>query len=325
MSAGRQSVRKEQKRMSESTHDYTKHLVDLRRHMWMAGIEVELRRLIWQIAVMGKYISAKIQESNRKLAGFKNVYGEEQLALDRIADEILKNKLQQSGFVKEYASEEREAVVSVGQGREQYIVTADPLDGSSLVDTNLAIGTIIGIHKNSIFDCGRNSMVAALYITYGPLITMIYSAGKGAHEFVLDREGEYVLSEENIRLKEKGSIFSPGGLRKDWTDGHLKFIEKLEHDGYKLRYSGGFVPDINQVVIKRGGLFTYPALKKSPQGKLRLLFELQPMAFITEQAGGLATDGRTDILDLQITQVNQCSPIYIGSPAEVRLAGEFLS
>jgi len=105
--------------MSEVVQDYTKHLVDLRRHMWMAGIEVELRRLIWQIAVMGKYISAKIQESNRKLAGFKNVYGEEQLALDRIADEILKNKLQQSGFVKEYASEEREAVVSVGQGREQ--------------------------------------------------------------------------------------------------------------------------------------------------------------------------------------------------------------
>ncbi len=311
--------------MSESEQDYTRHLVDLRRHMWMAGIEVELRRLIWQIAVMGKYISAKIQESNRKLAGFKNVYGEEQLALDRIADEILKNKLQQSGFVKEYASEEREAVVSVGQGREQYIVTADPLDGSSLVDTNLAIGTIIGIHKNSIFDRGRNSMVAALYITYGPLITMIYSAGKGAHEFVLDREGEYVLSEENIRLKEKGSIFSPGGLRKDWTDGHLKFIEKLEQEGYKLRYSGGFVPDINQVVIKRGGLFTYPALKKSPQGKLRLLFELQPMAFIVEQAGGLATDGRGDILDLPITQVNQCSPIYIGSPAEVRLACEFVS
>ena len=166
------------------------------------------------------------------------------------------------------------------------------MDGSSLVDTNLAIGTIIGIHKNSIFDCGKNSMVAALYITYGPLITMIYSAGKGVHEFVLDREGEYVLSEENIRLNERGSIFSPGGLRKDWTDNHHRYIDKLEADGYKLRYSGGFVPDINQVIIKRGGLFTHPALKKSPQGKLRLLFELQPMAFIVEQAGGMATDGK---------------------------------
>lgn len=311
--------------MSEEIFDYSKNIVDLRRHMWMDGIEVELRRLIWQIAVVGKYISARIHESNRKLAGFKNIYGEEQLALDRISDEILKNKLQHSGFVSQYASEERDDIVTIGKGTESYIVTADPLDGSSLVDTNLAIGTIIGIHKKSLFDCGRNSMVAALYITYGPLITMIYSAGKGAHEFVLDREGEYVLSEENIRLKEKGSIFSPGGLRKDWTDNHLKFIDVLERDGYKLRYSGGFVPDINQVIIKRGGLFTYPALKESPQGKLRLLFELQPMAFIIEQAGGMATDGKTDILSLEITTVNQRSPIYIGSAAEVKMAGEFLN
>jgi fructose-1,6-bisphosphatase I len=311
--------------MTEGMNDLTKHIVDLRRHMWLAGVEVELRRLIWQIAVVGKYISARIHESNRKLAGFKNIYGEEQLALDRISDEILKNKLQHSGFVSQYASEERDDIVTIGNGTESYIVTADPLDGSSLVDTNLAIGTIIGIHKKSLFDCGRNSMVAALYITYGPLITMIYSAGKGAHEFVLDREGEYVLSEENIRLKEKGSIFSPGGLRKDWTDNHLKFIDVLEREGYKLRYSGGFVPDINQVIIKRGGLFTYPALKKSPQGKLRLLFELQPMAFIIEQAGGMATDGKTDILSLEITTVNQRSPIYIGSAAEVKMAGEFLN
>jgi fructose-1,6-bisphosphatase I len=311
--------------MGENISDYSQNIVDLRRHMWMAGVEVELRRLIWQIAIVGKYISAKIHESNRKLAGFKNIYGEEQLALDRVSDDILKSKLHHSGFVSHYASEELDDIVAIGNGKEKYIVTADPLDGSSLVDTNLAIGTIIGIHKNSIFDCGRNSMVAALYITYGPLITMIYSAGKGAHEFVLDREGEYVLSEENIRLKEKGSIFSPGGLRRDWTDAHLKFIDKLESDGYKLRYSGGFVPDINQVIIKRGGLFTYPALKKSPQGKLRLLFELQPMAFIVEQAGGRATDGKEDILSLKVASVNQRAPIYIGSVAEVAMAGEFLS
>ena len=310
--------------MGERINDVTKNIVDLRRHMWLAGVEVELRRLIWQIAVVGKYISAKIHESNRKLAGFKNVYGEDQLALDRISDEIIKNKLQHSGFVSQYASEERDDIVNIGKGNESYIVTADPLDGSSLVDTNLAIGTIIGIHKKSLFDCGRNSMVGALYITYGPLITMIYSAGKGAHEFVLDREGEYVLSEENIRLKEKGSIFSPGGLRKDWTDNHLKFVDALEREGYKLRYSGGFVPDINQVIIKRGGLFTYPALKKSPQGKLRLLFELQPMAFIIEQAGGMATDGKNDILSIEVTTVNQRSPIYIGSATEVKMAGEYL-
>jgi fructose-1,6-bisphosphatase I len=311
--------------MGEGISDYTKCAVDLRRQMWMADVEDELRRLIWQIAVTGKYISAKIHESNRKLAGFTNLYGEEQLALDRSADEILKNQLQFSGFVREYASEEQDAVLLIGKGREKYFVTADPLDGSSLVDTNLAMGTIIGIHNASVFSRGRDSMVAALYITYGPLITMVYSAGKGAHEFVLNREGEYVLSKENVTLDEKGSIFSPGGLRRDCTENHLRYLAYLEAEGYKLRYSGGFVPDINQVLIKRGGIFTYPALKKSPRGKLRLLFELQPMAFIIEQAGGMATDGRQDILSLKVEDLEQRCPIYIGSRFEVEKATAFLA
>ncbi|MGV8081790.1 MAG: class 1 fructose-bisphosphatase [Syntrophales bacterium] len=311
--------------MGEGISDYTKFVVDLRRHMWMAGVEMELRRLIWQIAVTGKYISAKIHESNRKLAGLRNVYGEEQLALDRSADEILKNQLHHSGFVRQYASEEQEAIVEIGQGNGKYYVTADPLDGSSLVDTNLSIGTIIGIHRETFLEEeGTRSMVAALYITYGPLITMVYSAGKGTHEFVLNREGEYVLSQENIRLNDRGSIYSLGGLRKDWTDGHRRFVEFLEEQGYKLRYSGGFVPDINQVLIKKGGVFTYPALKKNPHGKLRLLFELQPMAFIVSQAGGMATDGRRDILSIPVAELDQCSPIYIGSSFEIRKALEFL-
>jgi len=310
--------------MGEGISDYTKFSVDLRRHMWLSGVEQELRRLIWQIAVTGKYISAKIHESNRKLAGFKNIYGEEQLALDRSSDEILKNQLKFSGFVREYASEEQEEVVTIGQGNETYIVTADPLDGSSLVDTNLAIGTIIGIHKVSVFGRGRDTMVAALYITYGPLITMVYSAGKGTHEFVLNREGEYVLSEENIRMKEKGDIYSLGGIRKDWTENHRRFVEDLEAKGYKLRYSGGFVPDINQIIIKRGGIFTYPALTGSPEGKLRLLFELQPMAFLVEQAGGMATDGHTPILDIPVKKLGQRCPIYIGSRQEVERAKKFL-
>ncbi len=311
--------------MGEGICDYTKFTVDLRRHMWLAGVEQELRRLIWQIGVIGKYISAKIQESNRKLAGLKNVYGEEQLTLDRSADEILKNQLQFSGIVREYASEEEEEIFKMPAGGGRYLITADPLDGSSLVETNLAIGTIIGIHQDSIYETGSKSMVAALYITYGPLITLVYSAGKGTHEFVLNREGEYVLSQENIAFREKGDIYSLGGLRKDWIPNHLKYVEFLEDSGYKLRYSGGFVPDINQIVIKKGGLFTYPALKKSPQGKLRLLFELQPMAFIVKNAGGMATDGRDAILDIPVKDLHQRSPIYIGSTYEVKKAHEFLN
>lgn len=311
--------------MGEGINDYTRHVVDLRRHMWIAGVETDLRRLIWQIAVTGKYISARIHESNRKLAGFKNIYGEEQLSLDRSADDIFKNQLQFSGFVREYASEEQDSVISFGQGHEKYFITADPLDGSSLIETNLAIGSIIGIHKESIFTEGRKSMVAALYITYGPLITMVYSAGKGTHEFVLNREGEYVLSQENITLKERGSIYSLGGLRKDWTPEHLKYVEYLEAEGYKLRYSGGFVPDINQILIKKGGIFTYPALKNIPRGKLRLLFELQPVSFIIEHAGGKASTGKDDILALKVEDLDQCCPIYIGSRFEVEKAKEFLA
>jgi fructose-1,6-bisphosphatase I len=309
--------------MGEGISDYTKWAVDLRRHMWIAGVETELRRLIWQIAVTGKYISAKIHESNRKLAGFNNIYGEKQLALDRSADAILQSQLQNSGFVREYYSEEQDTVIRMGKGNEAYFVTADPLDGSSLVDTNLAIGTIIGIHKESVFTEGKKSIVAALYITYGPLITMVYTAGKGTHEFVLNREGEYVLSQENIRLKEKGSIYSLGGLRKDWTAQHRQYVEYLEDQGYKLRYSGGFVPDINQVLIKNGGIFSYPALKNNPKGKLRLLFELQPMALIMEQAGGKATNGQEDILAIKAESLDQCCPVYIGSRYEVEKAKEY--
>jgi len=308
----------------ENISDVTKGFVDLRRHMWMAGIEVNLRRLIWQIAVTGKYISAKIHESNRKLAGFENMYGEEQLALDRTSDTILESQMRHSGFVREYASEERDSVIQIGKGDEQYFITADPLDGSSLVDTNLAIGTIIGIHNAPVPHEGRGSLVAAMYITYGPLITMVYTAGKGTHEFVLNREGEYVLSEENITLKERGSIYSLGGLRKDWLPEHLSYIEYLEREGYKLRYSGGFVPDINQILIKGGGIFSYPALQKNRKGKLRLIFELQPMAFIVEGAGGIATDGYRDILSIPPESLDQRSPIYIGSPFEVEKAREFL-
>jgi fructose-1,6-bisphosphatase I len=308
----------------ENISDATQFAADLRRHMWMDGVETELRRLIWQIAVTGKYISAKIHESNRKFAGFQNIFGEDQLALDRSADEILKAQLQFSGFVREYASEEREAVIPIGRGNEKYYITADPLDGSSLVETNLAIGTIIGIHNAPILSPGKETMVAAMYITYGPLITMVYSAGKGTHEFVLNREGEYVLSQDNITLKEKGSIYSLGGLRKDWTPGHLKYVEYLERKGYKLRYSGGFVPDLNQILIKKGGIFSYPALKDSPKGKLRLIFELQPMAFIIEQAGGKATDGKEDILSIKPENLDHRSPIYIGSRHEVEKAKEYL-
>ncbi len=298
--------------------------VDLRTHLTQNEIEQDLRRLIVNIAVTSKYISAKIGEANRKLSDTKNLYGEEQLELDKEADKILMERFRHSNLVREFASEEQDEVVLLTQKEGKYSVTVDPLDGSSLVDTNLAIGTIIGIHEGDLIVKGRSNLIAAMYILYGPLTTLVYSTGKGVHEFVLNPQGEFVLSQDNIMLKEKGKIYSPGGKKSDWTAQHKEYIDYLESEGYKLRYSGGFVPDINQVLIKGGGIFTYPALVNAPKGKLRCLFELEPMAFIFEQAGGKATNGKERILDLSSESLDQRSPIYIGSKHEVEKAEEFL-
>jgi len=152
----------------------------------------------------------------------------------------------------------------------------------------------------------RNTIVAALYITYGPLITMVYSAGKGTHEFVLNREGEYVLSQENIRLK-KRVIFIVWVVCEGLDSVASPVCEYLEAEGYTLRYSGGFVPDINQLLIRTAG-FYLSRPEENPNGKLRLLFELQPMAFLMEQAGGSATDGKKNILDIPVDDIGQRSP-----------------
>ncbi|MBN2157599.1 MAG: fructose-1,6-bisphosphatase [Candidatus Lokiarchaeota archaeon] len=305
--------------------DPTRHFTDLRRHCWEHRVPLNLRRLIWQIAVTAKYISAKIHESNRKLAGIKNIYGEEQMVLDRATDEILMHQLEYSGFVKYYASEEQAKVITVNTGPDaKYFVAADPLDGSSLVDVNLAIGTIIGIYEGDIMKPARESLVASMAIVYGPLITLAYTAGNGSHEFVLNREGEYVLSEENIKMKDKGKIYGTGGLRRDWSTEHTNWIGALEQEGYKVRYSGAFVADVNHIMIKGGGVYAYPALRNNPDSKMRLIFELQPMAYLIEQAGGIATNGHEHILDIKPKALDQRSPIYIGSKYEVEKAREML-
>lgn len=302
--------------------------MNLREHLQKVSIETELRRIIYHIAGTAKYISEEIHTETRKLAGTTNQYGEEQLELDVLADILLKERLERdtSFGINEFVSEEQNNIVPLNTNGGRYSVSVDPLDGSSLVDSNLSIGTIVGIHDGPILNnkSGRESMVAAMYVLYGPLTTLMYTTGNGTHEFVLDTTGNYVLSDENMGMNESGSIYSPGGLKSEWFPCHSKFIDSLESDGHKLRYSGAFVPDINQLVTKKGGLFTYPKLKSAPEGKLRLLFELQPMAMIVEQAGGMATDGYNDILDKVPEKLDERSPIYIGSKQEVELAKEFL-
>jgi len=167
-------------------------------------------------------------------------------------------------------------------------------------------------------------MVGAMYILYGPRVSLVYSVGKGVYEFTMNQLMEYTLTRENIRMKPSGDIYSPGGLRKKYSEENERFIRYLEEKGSKLRYSGGFVPDINQILMKGKGLFMYPALNDSPNGKLRLLFELTPMAFLIEQAGGAASSGCLPILDIEPEGLDQRCPVYIGCTEDVGKAEDFL-
>ena len=303
----------------------TKFQIDLRRHLREMGEDRDLIRLICEIAEASKYIINSIRTGDLGVAGTSNLYGEEQLALDVLSDRILRKRLIHSGVVANLVSEETDAIIPVSPDCEgRYSVAFDPLDGSSLVDVNLAVGTIVAIYRGcDVLQPGRNQ-VAAMYILYGPRTTLVYSTGRGVHEFAMNQLMEYTLVRENVQIEPSGSIYSPGGQRNKYSPGTEGFVRHLEEQGAKLRYSGGFVPDINQIMMKGKGIFLYPHLQGAPQGKLRLLYELNPMAFLIEQAGGAASTGKGPILDLVPESIDHRSPVFIGCRKDVALAEDFL-
>jgi len=305
----------------------SKFQIDLRRHLREQKIEDNLVHLICEIAEASKYVINAVRTGDLGVAGTSNLYGEEQLALDVLSDRIIRKRLVKSGVVCNIASEEMDEIyqVPVENTSGMYSVAYDPLDGSSLVDVNLAVGTIVSIFAGcNLLQEGRRQ-IAAMYVLYGPRVSLVYSVGNGVHEFTMNHLMEFTLTRENVKMKPSGDIYSPGGLRNKYTEGNEKFIRYLEAKGCKLRYSGGFVPDINQVLMKGKGIFLYPALNGSPNGKLRLLFELNPMAYLIENAGGAATNGRKPILDLKPECLDQRAPIYIGCKDEVNKAMEYLN
>jgi fructose-1,6-bisphosphatase I len=229
--------------------------------------------------------------------------------------------LKKSRLARSVATEEQEQVIGIENPKNNFGVVCDPLDGSSLIDVNLCIGTIIGIYPGHILDKGSH-LVAALYILYGPLTTLTYTTGKGVHEFVLDDEGEFVLRHRDLRIPE-GKIYAPGALRKDYLPAHARWIAHLEQSGYKLRFSGCFVADVHQILHK-GGVFTYPGIKGKEKGKLRLLYEANPMGKIIHEAGGAASNGKSDILEMQPEAIDQVTPIYIGGKNEIALIKKFM-
>jgi fructose-1,6-bisphosphatase I len=311
--------------MASAERGQTKFQVNLRRYLRESGVDRDLTRIICEIANASKYIINAIRTGDLGVAGTSNLYGEQQLALDVLSDRIIQKRMMYSGVVARMASEEVDDIIKVTvptNGR--YSVAFDPLDGSSLVDVNLAVGTIVSIYEgDNVLQPGRNQ-VAALYVLYGPRTTMVVSTGNGVHEFAMNLLMEFDLVQENIQLQGPAKIYAPGGARNKYSAGVEKFAQHLETNGAKLRYSGGFVPDINQVLIKRGGIFMYPHLKDAPDGKLRLLYELNPMAFLVEQAGGAASSGKQRILDIEPDSADQCVPVFIGSPDAVELAERFI-
>ncbi len=304
----------------------TKFQIDLRRHLRERKVERRLREVICEIAEASKYIINSIRTGDLGVAGTSNLYGEEQLALDVLSDRILQKRLKNSGVVSNVVSEENNEIINFEcTNKVCYSVAYDPLDGSSLVDVNLAVGTIISIYQgDDILQCGRNQ-AAAMYILYGPRTTLVYSTGDGVHEFAMNQLMEYTLVKENVTIDKVGGIYSPGGQRNLYTSGTEAFVRSLEEKGHKLRYSGGFVPDINQILMKGRGIFMYPHLQGRPEGKLRLLYELNPMAFLIEQAGGAASTGRKPILDIDPEGIDDCSPVFIGCCEDVELAESFIA
>jgi fructose-1,6-bisphosphatase I len=304
----------------------TKFQIDLRRHLRSQDIGDNLVHLICEIAEASKYVINAVRTGDLGVAGTSNLYGEEQLALDVLSDRIMRKRLVKSGVVCNIASEEMDEIYQVTSDSEGlYSVAYDPLDGSSLVDVNLAVGTIVSIFAGcDLLQKGRKQ-IAAMFILYGPRVSLVYSVGNGVHEFTMNHLMEFTLTRENVKMQPSGNIYSPGGLRNKYSEGDEKFIRYLEAKGAKLRYSGGFVPDINQVLMKGKGIFMYPALNGSPNGKLRLLFELNPMAYLMEQAGGAATNGKVPILDLTPESLDQRAPIYIGCVEDVGKAMEYLN
>ncbi|MFH1588239.1 MAG: class 1 fructose-bisphosphatase [Candidatus Diapherotrites archaeon] len=269
-----------------------------------------IKELILLIAKNSRKIN-KAFETQYGYTCTKNSYGETQIALDKYADQLLIKEFEKSKLVRTVASEEQDEIIEIIKTKGEFGITLDPLDGSGCINTNLSVGTIAGIfNEGNVMEKG-NKMDAACYVLYGPITSFVYSAKNGLHEFLMNSKGKFILKKENILIPE-GKIYSPGGLRKDYFPKHKKLIEELEKEGFKLRFSGSFAADFNQILYY-GGIFTYPAVKTQPQGKLRLLFEANPMSFLIKEAGGDSSNGYEKILNIKPEALNQRTPLYLGT------------
>jgi fructose-1,6-bisphosphatase I len=298
----------------------TPALVSLNFHLRKNEAPDHLRHLIVDIARAGKYIVQNLWHGKTGLAGTSNTFGEDQMELDVLSNSILEQHLCENNLVHCYASEEKGDLVELHKDG-PYAVVFDPLDGSSLIDVNFAVGTIVGIYeKGDVVGKKPRDQVAALYLVYGPRTSLIYSLGKGkgVHQFVLNDIGEFVLEQEFLGVGDEAKIYSPGNISAAAeVPGYMNLIQEWIKEKKKLRYSGGMVPDVHHIFAKGNGLFCNIGGAKYPEGKLRLLYECGPFAFLMEEAGGASSNGKTSILDVEITGLDQRTPFIAGSKNEV--------
>jgi fructose-1,6-bisphosphatase I len=306
----------------------------------------ELSNLLYDIALAAKLIGAAIRRAGLEdilgTAGAQNVQGEEQQKLDVYANETMKNCLNHTGRVCVMASEEEEDIIPVPEGLPagKYVVVFDPLDGSSNIDVNSAVGTIFIIHRRVTTSGGGTlddvlqpgcKQVAAGYVMYGSSTMLVYTTGQGVHGFTLDPTiGEFLLCTASITTPRVGRYYSVNESNfARWSRPIQTAVRGFHGDypeviqGKNSRYIGSLVADFHRNLIN-GGIFMYPADSKNPHGKLRLLYEAAPMAFIAEQAGGSATDGLNRILDIVPRSLHQRVPLVIGSRQDVGYVADTL-
>jgi fructose-1,6-bisphosphatase I len=308
----------------------------------------ELSALLSAIRLAAKVVNREINKAGLAdilgAVGTQNVQGETQMKLDVYANEIFIKALRARGEICGVASEENDDIIIFDEdmhSKAKYVVLMDPLDGSSNIDVNVSVGTIFSIYRRvskpgeparlEDFLQPGNQQVAAGYIVYGSSTMLVYTTGHGVNGFTLDPSiGVFLLSHPNMQFPADGNIYSinegnyvhfPEGVKR-----YIKYCQELDpatNRPYTSRYIGSLVSDYHRNMLK-GGIYIYPRGTKSPNGKLRLLYECNPLAFIAEQANGVATDGKKRILDIQPTELHQRVPFFIGSRNMVEKAVSFL-
>ncbi len=325
-----------------------RHIIDQEReHPGATGV---FSNLLYDVALAAKIIARETTRAGLTeilgRAGRINVQGEDQMKLDVFADEVMIRMNSFTGRLAVMASEEDDGIIPIPDKYEcgKYVMVFDPLDGSSNIDVNVSIGTIFGIFRRiteegagqmeDILQAGTK-LEAAGYVIYGPSTMLVYSTGDGVHGFTLDPGlGEFLLSHPNIKYPKKPKYYSVNqGYEKYWSEGvkrYTKWLQGLDPEepskGLSSRYIGSLVADFHRNLLD-GGVFYYPADTKDPEkpaGKLRLMFEGQPLAFIAEHAGGYGSDGTQPMLDIVPESVHQRVPLFIGDRALVKKAEELI-